>query len=93
MIPARVASHRNIFQGFIDGLAILIAVAIVATVTATNDYNKQIQFRALQDESKRRVEVCVRRGGKTCFVGTTDLVVGDIVVLGMLGRVDVPVAE
>jgi magnesium-transporting ATPase (P-type) len=40
-------------DGFIDGLAILLAVAIVAVVTATNNYKKQLQFRALQVRSKR----------------------------------------
>jgi magnesium-transporting ATPase (P-type) len=35
-------------DGFIDGLAILLAVALVALVTATNNYKKQLQFRALQ---------------------------------------------
>jgi magnesium-transporting ATPase (P-type) len=35
-------------EGFIDGLAILLAVTLVALVTATNNYKKQLQFRALQ---------------------------------------------
>jgi len=59
-----------------------MAVVIVASVTATNDYNKQLQFRALAQESKRRVEVPVRRAGETLFVGTVEIVVGDVVTLG-----------
>ena len=59
-----------------------MAVIIVASVTATNDYNKQLQFRALAQESQRRVEVPVRRGGETLFVGTVEVVVGDVVLLG-----------
>jgi magnesium-transporting ATPase (P-type) len=35
-------------EGFVDGLAILLAVALVAIVTATNNYKKQLQFRELQ---------------------------------------------
>ena len=65
--------------GFIDGLAILIAVFIVAAVTATNDYNKQLQFRALDTESKARIEVQVVRGGARMALLTSDLVVGDVV--------------
>ena len=34
-------------KGWIEGVAILAAVLIVAVVTATNDYQKQVQFRAL----------------------------------------------
>lgn len=34
-------------QGWIEGVAILTAVLIVAVVTATNDYTKEQQFRKL----------------------------------------------
>lgn len=34
-------------KGWIEGVAILCAVLIVAVVTATNDYSKDKQFRAL----------------------------------------------
>jgi magnesium-transporting ATPase (P-type) len=61
----------------------LIAVIIVAAVTATNDYRKQLQFRALNDASKAHVEVRVQRRGLPQVIGTTAVVVGDIVYLGM----------
>ena len=60
-------------QGWIDGVAIMMAVVIVATVTATNDYNKQLQFRALSAESQARVEVQVIRGGTRYIVGTQEV--------------------
>jgi len=56
-------------------------VASVATVTATNDYNKQLQFRALQAESDKRIEVRVKRGGEIAFVNSVEVVVGDIISL------------
>lgn len=34
-------------KGWIEGVAILCAVLVVAVVTATNDYSKDKQFRAL----------------------------------------------
>lgn len=34
-------------KGWIEGVAILCAVLVVAVVTATNDYSKDEQFRAL----------------------------------------------
>ena len=60
-------------QGFIDGLAIMLAVFIVAAVTATNDYNKQLQFRALQSESQARIEVHVIRSGQRMAVPTWEV--------------------
>ena len=51
----------------------MIAVIIVATVTASNDYNKQLQFRALTTESQARVEVQVIRNGKRYIVGTQEV--------------------
>ena len=34
-------------KGWVEGVAILTAVLAVATVTASNDYSKEQQFRAL----------------------------------------------
>ena len=41
-------------DGWIDGTAIVIAILLVAFVTATNNYKKELQFRAL-----RQVEPCI----------------------------------
>lgn len=56
-------------HGWIDGVAILIAVLIVAVVTATNDYQKERQFRALSAvsddvEIKVRCRSCGHGGAK-----------------------------
>ena len=76
-----VGTIRDHDYGYVDGLAIMIAVFIVAAVTATNDYNKQLQFRALSDQSKARVEVQVLRDGVRVTVPTWDVLVGDLVYL------------
>jgi hypothetical protein len=41
-------------NSWIEGVAILMAVLIVATVTATNDYLKDKQFRALKSSTTDR---------------------------------------
>ena len=74
-----IGSIEHPSTGWIDGLAIMIAVLLVATVTATNDYQKQLQFRALAAVSDARVEVQVLRGGARRVVGVPDIVVGDVI--------------
>jgi len=67
-------------HGWIDGVAILIAVLIVAVVTATNDYQKERQFRALSAASDN-VEIKVVRNGINDSINVHDLCVGDVVIL------------
>lgn len=55
-------------QGWIDGVAILIAVLIVALVTASNDYSKELQFRALEKSSEEDSRTMVLRDGETHMV-------------------------
>lgn len=50
-------------QGWIEGVAILIAVFIVAIVTAGNDYSKELQFRALEKTSEEDNRAMVLRDG------------------------------
>ncbi|CAN0237611.1 unnamed protein product, partial [Hapterophycus canaliculatus] len=55
-----VVSHSF---GWIDGVAILMAVLIVALVTAGNDYSKELQFRALEKTSEEGNRSMVLRDG------------------------------
>ena len=68
-------------EGWIEGAAILIAVFIVATVTAGNDYTKELQFRALEATSQRDERCSVLRNGAVERINPVDLVIGDIIVL------------
>lgn len=43
----QVGFYSDPANGWIEGVAILCAVLVVAVVTATNDYSKDKQFRAL----------------------------------------------
>jgi len=71
---------ENPSHGWIEGTAILIAVFLVVTVTALNDYQKEKQFRKL-NERKNNKQVKVVRGGEQCQVSVYDINVGDVVVL------------
>lgn len=68
-------------EGWIEGGAILIAVFVVANVSAFNDYTKELQFRALEASSQQDERTSVIRDGGTQRVNPVDLVVGDIILL------------
>ena len=59
----------------------MIAILIVATVTASNNYNKELQFRALEATSKEDERVFIKRGGELKFVNPEEIVVGDLIKL------------
>ena len=73
--------ENNPASGWVEGTAILIAVVIVATVTAGNDYTKELQFRALEKSSQADDQCTVFRNGAKTLVNPSELTVGDIVVL------------
>jgi len=65
---------------WIEGAAILIAVFCVSSVTSTNDYSKDKRFRALSALSEDR-KVKVIRAGEKKVISTSEVLVGDIVLL------------
>ena len=68
--------------GWIEGLAIFIAVFLVSNISAFNDYSKEIQFRQLEASSAQDQQVSVLRNGDIEQINPCLLVVGDILVLG-----------
>lgn len=67
-------------QGYIEGMAIVIAVFIVLSVTAGNDYSKDRKFKKLmllQTDKKCRII----RGGIRNEISSWDILVGDVVEL------------
>lgn len=66
--------------GWLDGVAVLVAVVFVIGITVVNDYQQEKQFRVLNDK-KSDYDVNVVRGGTSHVVSVHDLVVGDIVQL------------
>lgn len=71
---------ENPSSGWIEGTAILIAVFLVVTVTALNDYQKERQFRKL-NARKNNKQIKVVRAGEQCQVSIFELNVGDVVVI------------
>ena len=67
-------------SGWIEGVAIMIAVVLVLTITAGNDWSKERKFnRILLLASDKKCKVL--RDGKVDQISSWDLVVGDVVVL------------
>ena len=67
--------------GWIEGVAIFIAIALVANISAGNDYSKQLQFMALEASSAKDERCSALREGVIEVINPRDLVVGDILVL------------
>ncbi len=63
-----------------EGLAVLLACLLVGSITAGNNYSKELQFRGLQ---AKQDDCLVRtwRGGQVTEVRLNDVVVGDVVKL------------
>ena len=76
---AAVGIYDDLQKGWIEGAAILVAVAIVAVVTATNDFSKEQQFQAL-NAVKDDIEV-KQRDGAQVELNVKDVVVGDVLRL------------
>uniref|UniRef100_A0A7S0WLK4 Cation-transporting P-type ATPase N-terminal domain-containing protein n=1 Tax=Chlamydomonas leiostraca TaxID=1034604 RepID=A0A7S0WLK4_9CHLO len=67
-------------NGWVEGVAIWIAVIIVICVGAGNDWQKDRQFRKLNAQ-REAIQVKVVRGGAQVLVNNTDVVVGDVLLL------------
>ncbi|KAI9498260.1 PMCA-type calcium-translocating P-type ATPase [Zychaea mexicana] len=66
--------------GWVDGVAIIVAVAVVVITNAINDYEKEKQFRKLNAKKEDR-PVKVLRGGIAQQVHIRQVVVGDVMFL------------
>ena len=64
---------------WVEGVAILIAVIIIIMVGTIQDYDKERKFRALGSVDHRFIKVV--RNGETIELDTTEIVVGDLVLL------------
>jgi len=64
--------------GWIEGVAILVAVVVVVLVTAFNDWRKEKQFRGLQNKIEHEHKFAAIRGSEVVQIPVGELVVGDI---------------
>mmetsp|Transcript_8941 Transcript_8941/g.29390 ORF Transcript_8941/g.29390 Transcript_8941/m.29390 type:complete len:1038 (+) Transcript_8941:510-3623(+) len=67
-------------HGWADGVAIWVAVIVVSVFGAVNDYQKNNQFRSL-NSAKDQIDVKVIRGGEEMLIASTDILVGDLMVV------------
>lgn len=65
---------------WVEGVAIIVAIAIVVIVGSLNDYQKERQFAKLNKKKQDR-NVKVVRSGTTMEVSVFDLMVGDVIHL------------
>ncbi|EMR09518.2 calcium-translocating P-type ATPase, PMCA-type [Pneumocystis murina B123] len=74
--------HSNDDESYnsnVDGIAMLVAIAVISVVSAVNDYQKEVQFEQL-NAKKENHDVRVIRSGKPIFISVYDLQVGDILL-------------
>ena len=63
---------------WIEGFAILVAVAVVSLVGAFSDWRKEQQFVKMNNYSDSKKLLTVVRGGKEMEINEADLLVGDV---------------
>ncbi|VDM34045.1 unnamed protein product [Hydatigera taeniaeformis] len=63
--------------GWIEGVAILVAVVVVVLVVAFNDWSKERQFRGLQNKIESDHKFAVIRQGQLVQLPISDILVGD----------------
>jgi len=67
--------------GWIEGVAIMLAVVIVVLVNAVNDWKKDLLFRALNQKSKEGMKTQVKRSGISDLISNQELTIYDIIQL------------
>ena len=67
--------------GLIEGTSIIVAILIITVVTVSQDYAKEKQFQKMMETDDIK-NARIIRNGKNMTVDTTELVVGDICVIG-----------
>ena len=77
-IAANTANHPK--NGWIEGLAILIAVFLVTVVSAWNNYSQEVAFMKLA-ASLKGAKVTILRGKTQAAYEQDDILIGDIVSL------------
>ena len=79
IIGATIEDHPE--YGWIEGFAIIAAVAVVVNVTAVNDLQKQKKFTDLKNQNRSTRTVGLLRDGIWSSVHPNVLLVGDVVKL------------
>jgi len=70
-------------NAWLEGVAILVAIAIITGVNSVNDHRKQARFRKLSDTNKGLRTMKVVRNGNIHQIPISNIVTGDIVTVSM----------
>jgi len=81
VISLVIGIYEDPLIGWVEGTAILVAVFSVSSITAGNDYTKQLQFRELENSSAKDELCSIVRDESIDRYPVTEVVVGDIIVL------------
>ncbi|KAH6879999.1 hypothetical protein B0T10DRAFT_551751 [Thelonectria olida] len=73
-------NHEGAKVEWVEGVAIIVAIAIVVLVGALNDWQKERQFKKLNAKKEQRL-VKVVRSAKPATVSVYDILVGDVLLL------------
>ena len=73
-------AYEGAEKGWYDGVSIMAAIVAVVLITAINDYQQDLKFRDLDEQSKD-IRIAVLRGGAEESVSMYELLVGDVVLL------------
>ena len=85
-LPDPHSGKVNRAQGWIEGTAVIISILVVTLVGSINNYQKAKKFEELEAEQSV-LPVQVIRDGKELTVDSTEIVVGDIIVLESGSRI------
>jgi Ca2+-transporting ATPase len=75
-----IKEHEGARIEWVEGVAIVVAIAVVSLVGALNDWQKERQFQKLNRKKEDRL-VKVVRSGKPCSISIEELLVGDLLML------------
>jgi len=85
--PAEIEYSPDCPQGcaqpkvdWVEGVAIIVAIIIVVLVGSVNDWQKERQFKKLNEKREDRTVKAIR-GAQECVINVRDVVVGDICIL------------
>ena len=80
-IKSTAPNFAERYIGCIEGIAILTSVLLVASITASQEHDKETKFQELNATNDDITIAVIRNGIDPCIIKSSDLVVGDIVKL------------
>eukprot|EP00388_Colpodella_angusta_P039449 GDKK01047396.1.p1 GENE.GDKK01047396.1~~GDKK01047396.1.p1 ORF type:complete len:1102 (-),score=256.44 GDKK01047396.1:536-3841(-) len=77
-VPEHGGEDVDYTTGWIEGVAIIISITLVTSISSINDYRKELKFRELTD-ANNKLDITVLRDGRHETIDIADIVVGDLI--------------